>query len=60
MSETTHTEPNYMGVFWWLLVLTIAGDRRDLHAHCQNRGCNPSRLDGDIQSGAGRALLYAS
>jgi cytochrome c oxidase subunit IV len=24
MSETTHTETNYMGVFWWLLVLTIA------------------------------------
>lgn len=23
MSETTHQEPNYMGVFWWLLVLTI-------------------------------------
>jgi cytochrome c oxidase subunit IV len=24
MSETTHTETNYMAVFWWLLVLTIA------------------------------------
>jgi cytochrome c oxidase subunit IV len=24
MSETTHAETNYMGVFWWLLVLTIA------------------------------------
>ena len=24
MSETTHTETNYMGVFWWLVVLTIA------------------------------------
>ncbi len=23
MSATTHEEPNYMGVFWWLLVLTI-------------------------------------
>jgi cytochrome c oxidase subunit IV len=23
MSEATHTEPNYMAVFWWLLVLTI-------------------------------------
>jgi cytochrome c oxidase subunit 4 len=23
MSETTHKEPNYMGVFWWLLVFTI-------------------------------------
>ena len=23
MSETTHQEPNYMGVFWWLLILTI-------------------------------------
>jgi caa(3)-type oxidase, subunit IV len=23
MSETTHQEPNYMAVFWWLLVLTI-------------------------------------
>ncbi len=23
MSETAHKEPNYMGVFWWLLVLTI-------------------------------------
>ena len=23
MTETTHKEPNYMGVFWWLLVLTI-------------------------------------
>ena len=23
MSETTHQEPNYMGVFWWLLALTI-------------------------------------
>jgi cytochrome c oxidase subunit 4 len=23
MSATTHQEPNYMGVFWWLLVLTI-------------------------------------
>ena len=21
--ETTHKEPNYMGVFWWLLTLTI-------------------------------------
>ena len=21
--ETTHKEPNYMGVFWWLLALTI-------------------------------------
>ena len=24
MTTTTHTETNYMGVFWWLLVLTIA------------------------------------
>jgi len=23
MSETTHQEPNYMAVFWWLLILTI-------------------------------------
>ena len=23
MAATTHKEPNYMGVFWWLLVLTI-------------------------------------
>ena len=23
MTETTHKEPNYMGVFWWLLALTI-------------------------------------
>jgi len=23
MSETAHPEPNYMGVFWWLLALTI-------------------------------------
>lgn len=23
MTETTHQEPNYMGVFWWLLGLTI-------------------------------------
>ena len=23
MTETTHKEPNYMGVFWWLLGLTI-------------------------------------
>lgn len=23
MTEKTHEEPNYMGVFWWLLVLTI-------------------------------------
>jgi cytochrome c oxidase subunit IV len=23
MSDTTHKEPNYMGVFWWLLGLTI-------------------------------------
>src|SRR3990172_10597996 len=23
MSETAHPEPNYMGVFWWLLSLTI-------------------------------------
>lgn len=23
MSETTHQEPNYMAVFWWLLLLTI-------------------------------------
>ena len=23
MSATTHEEPNYMAVFWWLLVLTI-------------------------------------
>jgi cytochrome c oxidase subunit 4 len=23
MSEATHEEPNYMAVFWWLLVLTI-------------------------------------
>ena len=23
MSETTHAEPNYLGVFWWLLALTI-------------------------------------
>ena len=23
MSEAVHEEPNYMGVFWWLLVLTI-------------------------------------
>ena len=23
MTETTHKEPNYMGVFWWLLILTI-------------------------------------
>ncbi len=24
MTATTHNEPNYMGVFWWLLVLTLA------------------------------------
>jgi cytochrome c oxidase subunit IV len=24
MTEATHTETNYMAVFWWLLVLTIA------------------------------------
>ena len=23
MTDTTHNEPNYMGVFWWLLILTI-------------------------------------
>jgi cytochrome c oxidase subunit IV len=23
MTATTHDEPNYMGVFWWLLILTI-------------------------------------
>ena len=23
MTTTTHEEPNYMGVFWWLLILTI-------------------------------------
>ena len=23
MTTTTHDEPNYMGVFWWLLVLTL-------------------------------------
>lgn len=23
MATTTHEEPNYMGVFWWLLILTI-------------------------------------
>jgi len=23
MSEATHQEPNYMAVFWWLLVLTV-------------------------------------
>lgn len=23
MTPTTHNEPNYMGVFWWLLILTI-------------------------------------
>jgi cytochrome c oxidase subunit 4 len=23
MSEAAHKEPNYIGVFWWLLVLTI-------------------------------------
>jgi len=23
MSGTAHPEPNYMGVFWWLLALTI-------------------------------------
>ena len=23
MTATAHKEPNYMGVFWWLLVLTI-------------------------------------
>jgi len=23
MSETAHHEPNYMGVFWWLLILTV-------------------------------------
>jgi len=23
MSTTSHKEPNYMGVFWWLLILTI-------------------------------------
>ena len=23
MNDQTHTEPNYMGIFWWLLALTI-------------------------------------
>jgi len=23
MTTTTHDEPNYMGVFWWLLALTL-------------------------------------
>ena len=23
MTEATHQEPNYIGVFWWLLILTI-------------------------------------
>jgi cytochrome c oxidase subunit 4 len=23
MTEATHAEPNYIGVFWWLLILTI-------------------------------------
>jgi cytochrome c oxidase subunit 4 len=23
MTDTTHAEPNYMAVFWWLLILTI-------------------------------------
>jgi cytochrome c oxidase subunit 4 len=23
MSEATHKEPNYIGVFWWLLILTV-------------------------------------
>jgi len=23
MAETTHPEPNYISVFWWLLILTI-------------------------------------
>lgn len=23
MSTTAHKEPNYMGVFWWLLILTV-------------------------------------
>lgn len=23
MSTTTHKEPNYMAVFWWLLILTV-------------------------------------
>ncbi len=23
MSAITHKEPNYMGVFWWLLILTV-------------------------------------
>jgi cytochrome c oxidase subunit 4 len=22
-THTTHTEPNYMAVFWWLLILTV-------------------------------------
>ncbi|MGH7859064.1 MAG: cytochrome C oxidase subunit IV family protein [Candidatus Binatia bacterium] len=24
MAATTHTEPNYMAIFWWLLALTVA------------------------------------
>lgn len=23
MNDQTHSEPNYMGIFWWLLALTI-------------------------------------
>jgi cytochrome c oxidase subunit 4 len=23
MDATTHKEPNYIGVFWWLLILTV-------------------------------------
>jgi caa(3)-type oxidase subunit IV len=23
MTTTTHDEPNYMGIFWWLLALTL-------------------------------------
>ena len=60
MTETTHNEPNYMGVFWWLLVLTLLELGVIYMPIHRMANSGPSRGLGDIQSGTGGALLHAS
>ncbi len=60
MTDTTHKEPNYMGVFWWLAGFDHSRARGYLYADSQDGDSDPSRGLGNLQSRTGGALLHAS
>ena len=59
MTDTTHKEPNYIAVFWWLAGFDPFRARGYLYADSQASDLDPSRGLGNHQSRTGGTLLHA-